>query len=137
MVENHRQRLGLLPLAVAFVILREQSRLTRNRRSVIAGRDQPLQPQLVEVRREVLEEVAFERVVAVAVDNLAAERVPVELQVRLDLLLDVDVLGVELVLLRLLGVRQTLVGSTRYAAQKINPSVDSSNETPAATRLRR
>ena len=71
--------------------------------------------------REVLEEVAFERVVAVAVNDLAAERVRVELQVRLDLLLDVDVLSVKLVLLRLLGVRQTLVGSTRYAAQKSTP----------------
>ena len=52
---------------------------------------------MVEVHREVLEEVALKRVVAVAVDDLAAEGIGVELQVSLDLLLDVDILGVEVV----------------------------------------
>jgi hypothetical protein len=121
MVENDGQRLGLLPLPVAFVVLGKQSGLSRNRRAVIARRDQPLQRQLVKICREVLEKVALERVVAVAVDNLPTKGVRVELQVRLDLLLDVDVLRVELVLLRLFGVRQALVGSTRYAAQKSTP----------------
>jgi hypothetical protein len=67
--------------------------------AVVAGGDELFEAELVEVGGEVLEEVALERVVAVAVDDLAAEGVGVELQVGLDLFLDVDVLGVELVLL--------------------------------------
>ena len=48
-------------------------------------------------------------VVAVAVDDFAAEGVGVELKVSLDLFLDVDVLGVELILLGRLRSAQTLV----------------------------
>ena len=67
--------------------------------AVVAGGDELFEAKLVEVGGEILEEVALEGVVAVAVDDLAAEGVGVELKVGLDLLLNVDVLGVELVLL--------------------------------------
>ena len=67
--------------------------------AVVADGDELFEAELVEVGGEVLEEVALEWVVAVAVDDLAAEGVGVELEVGLDLLLDVDILGVELVLL--------------------------------------
>ena len=66
--------------------------------AIIAGGDELLEAEPVEVGGEVLEEVALEGVVAVAVDDLAAEGVGVELQVGLDLLLDVNILGVEFVL---------------------------------------
>ena len=77
--------------------------------AVVAGGDELFEAELVEVGGEVLEEVALEGVVAVAVDDLAAEGVGVELQVGLDLFLDVDVLGVELVLLgRLRGAEASV-----------------------------
>ena len=70
-----------------------------NRRTVIAGGDELFEAQLVEVGCEILEEVALKRVVAVAIHNLGAEGVRIELQVRLDLFLDINVLGIELILL--------------------------------------
>src|SRR5690606_19946543 len=64
----------------------------------IPGRfNELLEAELVEVGGEVLEEVALEGVVAVTVDDLVAEGVGVELEVGFDFLLDIDVLGVELV----------------------------------------
>ena len=54
---------------------------------------------MVEVHGEVLEEVGLVWVVAVAVDDFALEGVGVELEVGFDFFLDVDVLGIELVLL--------------------------------------
>ncbi len=60
-------------------------------------------------RGEVFKEVAFEGVVAVTVDNLAAEGVFVELQIGLNLFLDVDVLGVKLVLLGRLRGAEPLI----------------------------
>jgi hypothetical protein len=109
MVEDDGERLGLLALAIPLVVFREQGELAGDGGAVVAGGDELLEAELVEVGGEVLEEVALEGVVAVAVDDLAAEGVGVELEVGLDLLLDVDVLGVELVLLgRLRGARDQL-----------------------------
>ena len=99
MVEDDGEGLGLLALAIPLVVFREQGALAGDGGAVVAGGDELLEAELVEVGGEVLEEVALEGVVAVAVDDLAAEGVGVELQVGLDLFLDVDVLGVELVLL--------------------------------------
>ena len=87
-VEDDGQRLGLAPPPVARVVLREQRHLPGDGRAVIAGGDQLPETQLVEVGGEVLEEVALERVVAIAVDDLIAKGVGVELQVGLDLFLD-------------------------------------------------
>ena len=75
-----------------------ERRLLSRQASGVSG-DELFKAELVEVGGEVLEEVALEGVVAVAVDDLVAEGVRVELQVGLDLLLDVGVLGIELVLL--------------------------------------
>ena len=109
MVEDDGERLGLLALAIALVVFREQRELAGDGGAVVAGGDELLEAELVEVGGEVLEEVALEGVVAVAVDDLAAEGVGVELQVGLDLFLDVDVLGVELVLLGRLRGAEALV----------------------------
>ena len=108
-VEDDGQRLGLLPLAVALVVFRKQRHLSRNGRSVVAGGDELLHAELVEVGGEVLEEVALEGVIAVAVDDLVVEGIRIELEVSFDLVLDVDVLGVELVLLRGLGGAQASI----------------------------
>ena len=67
----------------------------------VAGGDELLQPEGVEVQREVLEKVRLERVVAVAQDDLAFEVVPV----MDELVLDVGHARVELVVLGLLGGR--------------------------------
>lgn len=72
------------------------------------------------MHREVLEEIALEGVVAVAVDDLPAEGIRIELEVGFDFLLDVDVLGVELVLLRCLGGAQA---SIRWFAFDIGPPI--------------
>ena len=97
-------RLGLLALAIALVVLTERELCAGDWGAVVAGGDELFEAELVEVGGEVLEEVALEGVVAVAVDDLAAEGVGVEFEVGLDLFLDVNVLGVELVLLgRLCG----------------------------------
>ncbi len=97
-------RLGLWALAITLVVLTECELCAGDRGAVVAGGDELFEAELVEVGGEVLEEVALEWVVAVAVDDLAAEGVGVELQVGLDLFLNVDVLGVELVLLGFLRV---------------------------------
>jgi hypothetical protein len=57
----------------------------------------------------ILEEVALEGVVAVAVDDFAAEGVWIELEVGLYFFLDVNILGVELVLLGRLGGVQAAI----------------------------
>jgi len=99
MVEGDGERLGLLALAIPLVVFREQGALAGDGRAVVAGGDELFEAELGEVGGKVLEEVALERVVAVAIDDLAAKGVGVELQVGLDLFLDVDILGIELVLL--------------------------------------
>ena len=91
-------RFGPLPLAIALVVLIERELCARDGGAVVAGSDELFEAELVEVGGEVLEEIALEGVVAVAVHDLAAEGVRVELEVGLDLFLDVDILGVELVL---------------------------------------
>jgi hypothetical protein len=103
------QSLGPLALAVSLVILSERQLPAGDRRAVVAGGDELFKPELVEVGGEVLEKVALEGVVAIAVDDLAAEGVGVEFEVGLDLFLDVNVLSVELVLLRRLrGVQPSI-----------------------------
>ena len=67
----------------------------------VAGGDELLQPEGVEVQGEVLEEVRLERVVAVAQDDLSFEMFPVVNE----LVLDVGHACVELVVLGLLGGR--------------------------------
>jgi hypothetical protein len=62
----------------------------------VTGRDELFQPELLEVVREVVEEIAYLWIVAVAQDGLALEMFRVMPQ----LLLDVGKLGVELILLR-------------------------------------
>jgi hypothetical protein len=121
MVEDNGERLGLPALAIPLVVFREQSALAGDGGAVVAGGNELTQAELIEVRREILEEVALEWVVAVAVDDFAAERVGVELQVGLDLFLDVDVLSVELVLLGFLRVCQRAVRNNCDSAQKNTP----------------
>jgi len=117
-VEDNGERLGFLALAITLVVFREQGALASDGRAIVAGCDELLQPELVEVGGEVLEEVALEGVVAVAVDNLATEGVGVELKVGFDLLLDVDVLSVELVLLgRLRGGKALVHRPTVYSSR--------------------
>ena len=98
-IEGDGERLGLMSLAIPLVVFREQCALASDWGAVVAGCDELFEAELVEVGGEVLEEVALEGVVAVAVDDFAAESVGVELQVGLCLFLDIRVLGVELVLL--------------------------------------
>ena len=76
-----------------------------NGRAVVAGADEFLQPQLVEARGKIFEEIAFVGVVAVAEYRLAAKVRPIVLQ----LSLDVFVLRVKLVFLRRLCSAQILV----------------------------
>jgi len=108
-VEDDGQGLGLLPPTVAFVVFREQRHLPGDGGAVVAGGDELLEAELVEVGGEVLEEIALEWVVAVAIDDLAAEGFGVEFEVGLHLLLDVNVLGIELILLsRLSGMQASI-----------------------------
>jgi len=98
-----------LALAIALVVLTERELCAGDGGAVVAGGDELFEGELVEVGGEVLEEVALEGIVAVAIDDLATESVGVELEVGLDLFLDVDVLGVELVLLgRLRGLKASI-----------------------------
>jgi hypothetical protein len=109
LVEDDGERLGLLALAIPLVVFREQGALAGDGGAVVAGGDELFQPELIEVGSEVLEEVALEGVVAVAVDDLATEGIGVELKVGLDFFLYVNVLSVELVLLRRLrGVQASI-----------------------------
>jgi len=91
--------LGLLALAIALVVLTERELRAGDWGTIVTGSNELFEAELVEVGGEVLEEVALEGVVAVAVDDLAAEGVGIEFEVGLDLFLDVNVLSVELVLL--------------------------------------
>ncbi len=86
-------RLGLLALAVAFVVLTERKLCPGDRGAVVAGGDKSFQPEPVEVSGEVLEEVAFEGVVAVAIDDLASEGVGVEFEVGFNFFLNVNILA--------------------------------------------
>lgn len=108
-VEGDGERLGLLALAIPLAIFREQGALAGDGGAIVAGGDELFEAELIEVGSEVLEEVALEGVVAVAVDDLAAEGVGGELPVGLDLLLDVNILGVEFVLLGYLRGAQASV----------------------------
>ncbi len=99
-VEDDGERLWLLALAVPLVVFRKQSELAGDGRTVVARSYELLEAEFVKVGGEILKEVALEWVVAVAVNDLATECVGVELEVRLDLFLNVNVLSVELVLLR-------------------------------------
>ena len=103
-------RVNFLPLAWVLVSSNfgssdlEQGRLVVTRRRVAVGRvrrrDQLLEPEVDEVQREELREVAPLRVVAREQDHLVAEDVWVVLQVGVHLALDVGPLGVELVVPR-------------------------------------
>jgi hypothetical protein len=84
MVEDDGDCLGLLSLSIPLVVFREQGTLASDGGAIVAGGDELLEAELVEVGSEVLEEVALEWVVAVAVDDLATEGAGVELQVGLD-----------------------------------------------------
>ena len=66
-------------------------------RAVVAGGDKLFESEFIEVGGEVFEEIALKGVVAVAIDDLVAKGVGVELEVRFDLFLNVNVLGVELI----------------------------------------
>jgi len=92
-------RLGLLALTIVLVVLEERELFAGNWGAVVTGGDELFQTKSVEVGCEVFEEVAFEGVVAITVDDLTAKGVPVELQISLNLFLDVNVLSVELILL--------------------------------------
>jgi len=72
-------RLRLVALATALVVLTECELCAGDGGAIVAGGDEFFEAELVEVGGEILEEVALEGVVAVAVDNLAAECVGVEL----------------------------------------------------------
>jgi hypothetical protein len=82
-VEDDANGLGLLSLAVALVVFGEECARAHagDGGAVVAGGDELLEAELVEVGGDVLEEVALEGVVAVAIDDLAAEGVGVELKV--------------------------------------------------------
>ncbi len=106
-LDGNRHR--LLAIAIALGVLTERELCAGDRGAIVAGGDEFFQSELVEIGGEVLEEVALEGVVAVAVDDLVAEGVGIELKVGLDFFLDVYVLGVELVLLGRLRGAQALV----------------------------
>jgi len=95
-----------LSLAIALFVFRKECTLllTCDRRSIIAGSNQLFQTEPIEVRCKVLEEITLEGIVTIAVNNFAAECLRIEFKVRLDLFLDVDVLGIKFVLLGLLSV---------------------------------
>jgi hypothetical protein len=99
MVEGYGEGLGLPALVIPLVVFGKRGATSGDGGAIVTGGDELFKAELVEVESEILEEVALEWVVAVAVDDLAPKSVGVELQVGLDLLLDVDVLGVELILL--------------------------------------
>ena len=65
----------------------------------VTGGDESFKPEFVEVGGEILEEIALEGVVAIAVDDLTTKSVGVEFEVGIDLFLDVEILRVEFVLL--------------------------------------
>lgn len=78
--------------------------------------------EVVEVGGEVLEEVALEGVVAVAVHHLVTEGVGIELQIGLNFLLNVDILGVEFVLLgRFRGGESLIQRVSRHSSQSPSP----------------
>lgn len=72
----------------------------RDRRRLVARGDEPLQSERVEIEYEVAEEIALERIVAIAVHGLPAKHVRVIVQVRADFFLDIVVLRIELIILR-------------------------------------
>jgi hypothetical protein len=67
-------------------------------RTIVAGGDEFLQTEFVEVGSEILEEVAFKRIVAVAIDDFFAEGVGVVFEVGFYLFLNIYVLCVKLIL---------------------------------------
>jgi len=109
LVDLDNDGLRLWALSVAFDILLECELCASDGGAVVTGRNQLPEAKFIEVGGEVLEKIAFEWIVAVAVDDLAAEGVRVELEVGLDLFLDIGVLRVELILLRRLrGVQASI-----------------------------
>ena len=115
MVEDDRERLGLLPLAIPLVVFREKGELTGDGRAVVAGGDKLCEAKLVEVSGEVFEEVALERFTAAALDNLVATGVAIEFQIGLDPFLDVHILSIKLVLLRYIcSVQICILGTCRH-----------------------
>ena len=82
---------------------------SRDRGARVAGRNQFLETEPVEVEGEIPEEVALERVVAITENRLALE----VLTVVLHLFFDVRQLRIELVLLRPAGIVQIGIVSHR------------------------
>jgi hypothetical protein len=85
-------------------VLTKRKLSASNWRPVITGRDELPKAQPIEVSSKVLEKVALEGIVAIAIDYLSTEGVGVELKVGLDLLLDVYVSGVKLIPFGLAGL---------------------------------
>jgi hypothetical protein len=94
-----RNRLGFLAFAIALIVLRERELFAGDWGTVIAGGDEPFEAEAVKIGGKVFKKVALEGIVAVAVDDLAAEGVGIEFEVGLDLFLDIKVLSLELVFL--------------------------------------
>ncbi len=92
-------RPGLLALVIALVVLTKRELCAGDWGAIVAGGDKLFQPELVEIGSEILEEVALEGVVTVAVDDPPAEGIGIKFEVSFHLFLDVDVLSVKLVLL--------------------------------------
>src|SRR3989344_3853791 len=67
------------------------------RRRFIAGGDKLFQSKLVEIEHEIAKEIALERIVAVAINNLATENIRAVFQIRLDFFLNIAVLGIKFV----------------------------------------
>jgi len=96
-------------VAISLIVFREQFALTGDRRAVVGGADESFQPELVKVRGEAAGKIAPKGVVAAAVNDLAAKRVGVKLQISLHLFLDVHILRVEFILLRRLRSAETAI----------------------------
>jgi len=77
--------------------------------SCVAGADELLEAEVLEVLREVLGKVAPFRIITWQEDGFAAKNVGIILPIGVDFLLDVTPLSVELVVLGLLGTGQIAV----------------------------
>jgi hypothetical protein len=78
MIEDNGDGLGLLATAVAFGVFIERELGAGDGRPIVACSDELLQADLVEICGEVFEEVAFKRVIAVAINDFVAEGVGVK-----------------------------------------------------------
>ena len=70
LVEYDSHRLWLLSLSIPLVVFGEQLKLASDRGTIVAGGNNSFETQRVEVDSEIPEEVALERIVAIAVDDL-------------------------------------------------------------------